>query len=54
MAKTVGGIPTDSEGNIVGSGKPVSGRVSKAEERLIPRTPGPQTRWQKIKRAAVG
>jgi hypothetical protein len=54
MAKTVGGIPTDCEGYIVGDGKPVSGKVRKTKEREIPWTPGPQTRWQKIKRAAVG
>jgi len=39
-------------------GRPVTYKTTKAlrrsEARLIPWTAGPQTRWQRIKRAAVG
>lgn len=39
-------------------GRPVTYKHTRARRRseseLIPWTPGPQTRWQKIKRAAVG
>jgi hypothetical protein len=39
-------------------GKPVEYSVTrtmrKSEERLIPWTAGPQSKWQKFKRAAVG
>lgn len=29
MAKTMGGIPTDCEGNTVGNGRPVTGKAPK-------------------------
>jgi hypothetical protein len=39
-------------------GRPVTYTATRAqrrsEERLIPWTPGPRTRWQRFKRAAVG
>ena len=33
MAKRVTGIPTDCEGNIVGNGRPVSGKAPKRAKR---------------------
>lgn len=51
MAKTVGGIPTDSEGNIVG--KPTSRKVSRIREVEFKKVPVPKTRLQKIVRAAI-
>lgn len=45
MAKQVGQMNKDT-------GRVETRRVRRATE--IPWTPGPKTRWQKIKRAAVG
>ena len=42
----------DDDGRIV-SYRPTR-QQRKSEQRLIPWTAGPQTRWQKLKRAAVG
>ncbi len=51
MAGRMGGF--DSE---TGNAKLRSGKVSRASQRatLIPWTPGPQTRAQRIKRALIG
>jgi hypothetical protein len=51
MAKTVGGIPTDSEGNVLG--KPVAGKVRKVKEVDFPVTVV-DSAWKRFKRAAVG
>ncbi|BEL07797.1 hypothetical protein Q0Z83_059880 [Actinoplanes sichuanensis] len=50
MAKTV--TEMDDDGRIV-SHKPTR-HQRKSAERLIPWTAGPQTRWQKFVRKAVG
>lgn len=47
MAKQVGQVNEDT-------GRVESRKVRRARTTEIPWTPGPQTRWQKIKRKAVG
>lgn len=51
MAKTVGGIPTDSDGNVLG--RPVSGKVRRTKQVDFPVTIV-DTRWKRIKRAVIG
>lgn len=51
MAKTVTTSPTNQWGEI--TGRPETKRVGRAETGPIPWTRGPQTRWQRIVRAAI-
>lgn len=51
MAKKVTEI--DEYTGAIVTGK-VTRRMRRSEQRLIPLTPAPQTRWEKFKRAAVG
>lgn len=50
MAKTVGQIGDNGKVTVA----KVTKKMSKSEQALIGWTPGPQTAWQKFKRAAVG
>ena len=50
MAKTVTGM--DDDGRVVSH--KLTRHQSKSAATLIPWTPGPRTRWEKFKRAAVG
>lgn len=55
MAKTVKGFEEDDFGNPVEYSHSVNRHQRKsARAGEIPWTRGPQTRWQKIKRAAIG
>lgn len=51
MAKTVTQAPADDWGF---TGRPETRKVTRVKTTEIPWTRGPQTRWQRIKRAAVG
>lgn len=54
MAKTVKGFETDPNGKIREFSHKVSRHQNKSQAQLIPWTPGPRTRLQKIARKVWG